>query len=221
MTTPTRSVGLFLVVALGCSSATSATPAPSVDAGGAVVECRGSPGLTVSNASYSVPSATDFGCGAEAGSAIVRLHLCAAPPDPSPAKDDEVSYCVVVDLARDALTSLVGAAPLRLDGTTHFTFPSPSVYAVRPADVTYVAASPTPAVTRVWMEKQCFCTPVSLGADQTLTGSLRFDPAPAGRLRGHLTLTAQGAVSPTTWLPERATLDMNFDAAIDETDAGL
>lgn len=176
--------------------------------------CVGSPTLTVANPYYPSTVAETRLCAAETDAATVRLRLCIAPPRPSCNEDDGVAYCAVVDLARDAIPSLAVGAALRLDGESRFVFTGPTVYRVRPSDVAYVAAAPVSGVQRVWMEKGCYCTPTSLGAAQTFTGSLRLDAAPSGRLRGHLTMTLDGIVSPTTYITERVELATGFDVAV-------
>jgi hypothetical protein len=176
--------------------------------------CLGLPTLVVANTAYPSTIAETRRCTAEAAPSTVRLRLCVAPPRLSCREDDGVAYCGVVDLARAALSALAGGAELRLDGESRFVFPSYNVYEVRPSDVTYVPVAPVAAVQRAWMEKGCYCTPTYLGGAQTFTGTLRFDAAPSGRLRGRLAMTASGIVSPTTWLTERVELATDFDVAI-------
>ncbi len=99
----------------------------------------------------------------------------------------------------------------RLDGDARFSYPSPMVYRVAPEDVRYTVTSPTAAAaTRAWVEKECFCTPTSLGGTQRLTGELRIERA-SGRLRGRVSLRAEGTISPTTWRSERVDLATQID----------
>lgn len=153
-------------------------------------------------------------CSAERAAGVVRLRVCLSPPSTSTAEDAGVTYCAVVDLASGALPSLAVGSDLRLDGEARFVYPSPLVYQVRPADVTYTATAPTATIARAWMEKGCYCTPVSLGASQRLTGTLHLDPSPAGRLRGRVAMTVDGTVSPTTYLSEHVEFATGFDVAV-------
>lgn len=202
-----------LIVPLGC---VDGAPAVSSDAAVDSNGCGAARALRATNAQTTdvISTADNVTCSAEHSADVVRVRICLSPPNPSAAEDSGVTYCAVIDLAASALPSLATGAALTLDGEARFVFQSPSVYRVRPSDVTYTATAPSAAIVRAWLEKDCFCTPTSLAAAQRFTGALRLDPAPAGRLRGRITMTADGVMSPTTYLTEHVEFATGFDLAI-------
>ncbi len=202
-----------LLVPLGC---VDVVPAVMVDAAVDARGCGAARTLRATNVQTAnvISTADTVSCSAEHSADVVRMRICLSPPNPSTAEDSGVAYCAVVDLAASAPPSLATGADLALGGEARFVFQSPSVSRVRPSDVTYVATAPTPAIVRAWLEKDCFCTPTSLAASQRFTGALHFDPAPAERLRGRITMTADGVVSPTTYLTEHVEFSTGFDVTI-------
>ena len=170
--------------------------------------CSGASSLAITYEGAPATRADSRRCASEGAGDAVRLRLCVAPPRATCDADDGVGYCAVIELPRARIGA---AATVPLDGDARFTYPSPMVYRVAPEDVSYTVTSPTAAAaTRAWVEKECFCTPTSLGGTQRLTGELRIERA-SGRLRGRVSLRAEGVISPTTWRSERVDLATEFD----------
>jgi len=180
------------------------------------LRCRGSPAVTVSvlpNVNAPVIGVS-YVCSATSDVELVRIKACVAVLDNPSTVGDEVTYCAIVDVPPDVLSSLADGSELALDGTTAFAFGSSSDVQVLPENVDYMAALPTSRARRVWLEKVCFCSAGGLTGTQELKGRLRISERSAERMVGELKLSASGTISPTTDLPQTVGLLIHFDMPI-------
>jgi hypothetical protein len=159
---------------------------------------------------------TSYACQADEVDSVVRIRACVSLPANPCTADAGGAYCGVVEIATSELAKTPDNSIFTLDGLSTFTFRSPLDDKVDPANVTYKPiVGLTTKVSRVWMEKQCFCTPLPpLTATQELSGDLRISSAAGGRLKGQLTLAAAGHVPPTNTMDERIELDAYFDVPV-------
>jgi hypothetical protein len=156
----------------------------------------------------------DYLCSAQSEAGIVRITACLTPPYDHCYADSDVTYCAVVEADAALLASSVLPRDVSLDGTATFAYPSPNVQQVEPRRVTYVPASPDPLIRRVWVEQHCFCTPTRPTAAQTVKGAIHLGQATGGRVVGHVTLEASGAVSPVNYVDQTVKVSAGFDVAI-------
>jgi len=192
----TRAIGCWVVlVALaawdGCAS-DDVCDGPTVKSG--CVETLLTPLITVDDAAQPVAG---YACRADNVDSLVRIRACISPRNNSCiVADAGESFCAVVDIPAAALSSFPPDTSVSLDGTTAFTFSSPFEYKVKPENVVYTPAGVTP-VTRVWMESECFCTPIPpLTGSQQVKGALTITDVSDQRVGGRLELSVAGHVSP-------------------------
>jgi hypothetical protein len=182
------------------------------------LQCRDSPAVTVSLPHLpktNVPAiAVDYACTATSELELVRIKACVALFDNPSTAGDEVTYCAIVDVSTEVLSSLAEGCELAIDGTTTFVFDSPTDVQVLPENVDYVSAFPTPRAHRVWLEKICFCSAGGPTGTQELKGRLRIDEKSAERIAGAIDLSAAGVISPTTDVQQTVGLLIHFDMPI-------
>jgi hypothetical protein len=167
---------------------------------------------------YSTAMAMQVGgyqCTAASNANTTRIRACVWMQDNPCTIDDEIGYCVVVEMATDTLASLPVGSEISLAGVT--TFAIPNLYDVShqwsldPNAVSFVPAQPVAGLQRVWMEKSCFCMPTLNNSSQTLMGSLRIESTTSGRVAGRVSLQAEGVIAPTTSIQETADVAVAFD----------
>jgi hypothetical protein len=178
------------------------------------LRCRGSPAVTVSTRPNVPLIGEKYVCTATSDVELVRIKACVALLDSPSTVGDEITYCAIVHVPPDVLSSLADGSELALDGTTAFTFGSVSDVQVLPENVDYVAAWPTPSASRVWLEKVCFCSADGLGGTQELKGRLRINERSGERIAGELKLSASGVIAPTTDVQQTVSLLFHFDMPI-------
>jgi hypothetical protein len=133
-----------------------------------------------------------------------------SPPHDACVTDSSENFCAVVDIPSALLEVFVPDGTLTLDGTTAFTFDSPLDTQVKPENVVYTPAQMN-GITRVWLESQCFCSPVPpLAGSQTVRGGLTINVATSQYVAGRIVLTAEGHISPVNYRQRQIALSTFF-----------